>query len=235
MSESMEDQKRMKIKRSGRKSSKTNSGALFSAEVAYAESIVRSSLGDNESSIAALRESLEHKHDYAPAIMSLGSAEYQLGRREKGRKLLYSLISLPKNTPDLIAIIDEAGDFLIQSRDYGDGLEFYRAAADRFPEVAVFHQGVGCCAGHQGLHDEAVAASRRALDFEPNNQKLVNDFGYSLYEAGRLHEAEEMLQRAVRMDPSDKLARNNLELCRKKKRGTKRSRSAGQSRRTPPV
>jgi hypothetical protein len=32
-------------------------------------------------------------------------------------------------------------------------LELYRAAARRFPEVAVMHQGRGCCAGHMGERD----------------------------------------------------------------------------------
>jgi Flp pilus assembly protein TadD len=80
--------------------------------------------------------------------------------------------------------------------------------------VAVFHQGLGCCAGHEGLHDEAVRASERALELEPNNQALVNDLGWVLFEAGRLLDAEKMLERAVSMDQTDELARENLRVCR---------------------
>ena len=109
--------------------------------------------------------------------------------------------------------IDTAGDFLIQAGYYADGLELYRAAAMRFPDHAALHQGVGCCAGHEGRHDEAIAASKAALALDPENQKYVNDLGWSLFEADLLVEARQVLKRAVAMDPSDDLARENLRYC----------------------
>jgi Flp pilus assembly protein TadD len=80
----------------------------------------------------------------------------------------------------------------------------------------VLHQGLACCAGHEGRHDEAVAASERAVQLEADNQKFVNDLGWSLLEAGRLQEAERVLERAVSMDPSHELARENLRICKAK-------------------
>ena len=150
---------------------------------------------------------------YAPAILSMGSVEYQRRRRAKGRRLFLSLLELPEETTDLCTIIDEAGDYLIQTRRYADGLELYRRAAARFPQVAAFHQGLGCCAGHVGLHDEAVAASRAALALEPQSQRFVNDLGWSLYLAGAVDEARAALERAVAMDPADELAAENLRIC----------------------
>ena len=67
--------------------------------------------------------------------------------------------------------------------------------------------------GHEGLHEEAIEASRRALELEPENQKFVNDLGWSLLEAGKLIEAKQTLERGVEMDPSDELARENLRYC----------------------
>lgn len=186
----------------------------FFAEAAYADGIFRTALGDIKAAVSALQRALELAPNYAPAILSMGSVEYQRGRRNEGWRLFESLVPLPKNTPDLCEIIDEAGSFLIQIRAYSDGLALYRAAAVRFAAAAVFHQGLGCCAGHEGLHDEAVAASERALRLEPGSQEMVNDLGWSLLEAGRLAEAEVVLERAVRMDPSDELARENLRVCR---------------------
>ena len=186
---------------------------LFAAEAAYADSMVKSALGDGVGCLAALRQSIEALPTYAPAILSLGSAEYQRRRPAQGCKLFLSLLELPDDTPDLVEIIDKAGDFLIGRKRYGDGLELYRRAAKRFPCVAVLHQGSGCCAGNQRLYDEALASSRTALDLDPENQKFTNDFGWSLYEAGRLTEARDGLERAVAMDPSDELAAENLRLC----------------------
>ena len=154
--------------------------------------------------------------------MSVGSVEYQMGWSAKGRKLFLSLLSLPKNTPDIITVIDEAGEFLIQMRNYKHALELYRAAAARFPNTAGLHQGVGCYAAHERFFDEAVAASQRAFELEPGNQELANDLGYSLYEAGRLKEARTFLEKAVAMDPASELARTNLALCKKKMLRAKR-------------
>ncbi|MBM9537747.1 tetratricopeptide repeat protein, partial [Desulfobulbus alkaliphilus] len=102
---------------------------------------------------------------------------------------------------------------LIQQKRYAEGLELYQAALEMFPGRVVFYQGVGCCAGHQGLYDLALEVSQRALNLEPDRQDLTNDLGWSLFEMGRLEEAEEVLLRAVAMDPSDELARENLRLC----------------------
>ncbi len=64
------------------------------------------------------------------------------------------------------------------------------------------------------MFEKAIEASQRALELEPDNQKLVNDLGWSQFQAGRIEEAEHTLSRAVAMDPSDELARENLRFCR---------------------
>jgi len=190
--------------------------ALFAAEAAYADSVLRTALGDYKSAVAALDRALDFSPIYAPAIFTLGTVKYQRGNRTEGRRLFESLLSLPRNTPDLCQIIDEAGTFLIQMHAYKDGLDLYRAAVSKFPRFVAFYQGVGCCAGHRGYYDEAVAASRRAVQIEPSNQRFMNDLGWSLLEAGDLHKAEQTLTKAVSMDPSDELARENLRFCRAK-------------------
>ena len=187
---------------------------LFEAEAAYAESIFREAIGDLQASIAAAERAFEIKPDYPPAVLTMGSIEYQRGRPDEGARLFSTLLSLSDESGDLWEIIDKAGDFLIQEERYEEGFELYQAAVGRFGERAVLYQGLGCCAGHQGLFDKAIEASRRALELEPDNQKLVNDLGWSLFQAGRLKEAEKVLLEAVAMDPADELARENLRLCK---------------------
>ena len=155
----------------------------FQAEAAYAGSIFRSAIGDIRGSVSELEQALRWDPSYAPAILTMGSIEYQRKKRARGKRYFLSLLTLPDEPADICTIIDKAGDFLIQMKAYGDGLDLYRAAGAKYPRVAVFHQGVGCCAGHQNLHDEAIAASRRALELEPDNQKYVNDLGWCLLEA----------------------------------------------------
>jgi tetratricopeptide (TPR) repeat protein len=192
---------------------------LFLAEAAYAESIVRSALGDLDASIASLERSLEHDPTYAPAILALGSIDYQLDDLEQGRRRLFSLLDLAdhdraEGAPDLAEILDHAGDFLISRSDYHDGFELYRRATGRFPDVAALHQGLCLCAGKQGRQDMALAAAEAALALEPDNQELVNDMGWTLYERGEPDRALPFLQRAVELDPQDALAAENLRICR---------------------
>jgi tetratricopeptide (TPR) repeat protein len=97
-------------------------------------------------------------------------------------------------------------------------LALYRSAVELFPAVAVLYQGIGCCAGHEQCHEEAIAASERALQLDPDNQKFVNDLGWGLLEAGRIEEARSTLERATSMDPSDELARENLRICEEKQK-----------------
>jgi len=204
----------MRKPRSPRTSSRSGARNKFEAEAAYADSMFRSALGDQGGAVSALERALRANPSYGPAILSMGSVKYQRGQRSDGGNLFRSLISLPKNTPDLSELIDEAGSFLIQMRAYKDALELYRAAVRKSPHVAVLHQGLGCCAGHEGLHDEAVAASQRAVQLEPDNQRFLNDLGWSLFEGGQFEEAERTLQRAAAMDPWDALAGENLRVCR---------------------
>jgi superkiller protein 3 len=190
----------------------------FAAQGMYAESIVRQALGERKASFAALERSLEIDPQYAPAILSVGTLDYQRRKVRRGRKLLLSLVALPADATDageddLVVIIDEAGDFLIQSDRYADGVALYRAAVKRFPDRAVFYQGLGCCAAHEKSYEEALAAYGKARELEPENQEFVNDFGWTLHEMGRLDEARQLLEQAVEMNPEDELARENLRVC----------------------
>jgi len=212
------------MKRSATESSKRRaalSERLFCAEAEYADSIFRTALGDNEGSIAALKRALEAMPTYAPALLSMGSVEYQAGRPAEGRKLFQSLLSLPKSTTDICQIVDEAGTFLTGIGAFEDGMALYRAAVKKYPGDAALFQGFGYCASKAGLHDEAVPANRRAVELEPENQELVNDLGWTLFEAGCLEEATGFLERAVSMDPKDELARENLRYCKERAEGRK--------------
>ena len=191
----------------------------FSAQAAYAESMFQSSLGNIDAAIHSLEHALEIDPKYAPAIMTMGSIEYQRQKFVRGRKLFLSLLSLSPRAADggeaeLADIIEEAGDFLIQSGHFLDGLELFKQALDRFPNRATYYLGISCCASHEGFLDEALEAAKKAYELDPENQKCVNDIGWSYYEVGRFDEASQMLSKAVEMDPADELARENLRLCK---------------------
>ncbi len=149
--------------------------------------------------------------DYAPALLTVASIEYQLGRVEEALKLSLRLLDLPPTTEDLVEIIDKAGDFLIDQKDWPNTHTFYAAACKRLPQVPVFHSGLGYCLGKRGKRTEAIAAHRRAVELEPRSHQWLNDLGFSLMEAGQYEEALPILEQATALAPPDyELARNNL-------------------------
>ena len=154
--------------------------------------------------------------EYAPAMLTVGSLEYQYGRVEEAMTLFLKLTTLPAETEDIQEIVDKAGDFLIDQDDYINADRLYDAAVRTYPEVALYHVGLAYCRAELGRMDESVAHHQRAVEFEPGSYLHLNDLGYSLLEAGRYDEAEEVLQRAVRLAPPDyDLAKGNLEHLRK--------------------
>ena len=153
--------------------------------------------------------------EFAPAMLTVGSLEYQYGRVEEAMALFLKLTTLPADTEDLPEIIDRAGDFLIDQDDGVNAGQLYAAAERAYPEVALYHVGLGYCAGQAGRMEESVAYHRRAVELDPDNYRHLNDLGYSLLEAGLYDEAEGVLQRAVQLAPPDyNLAKGNLEHLR---------------------
>ena len=153
--------------------------------------------------------------DYAPAMLSVASLEYQYGRVEEAMELFLKLTTLPPETEDLSEIIDRAGDFLIDQDDPVNACQLYAAAVRAYSEVALYHVGLGYCVAQTGRMEEAVAHHRRAVELEPDNHLHLNDLGYSLLEAGHYDEAEKVLRRAAQLAPPEyDLAKGNIEHLR---------------------
>ena len=155
----------------------------------------------------------------APAMLTIGSVEYQLGRIEEAMDLFLRLASLPRRTKELAEIIDEAGDFLLDQEDYESAEALYAAAARKHRNVALYHGGLSYCEAKLGNKDEAVAHARRAVELEPEHHIHLSNLGWSLMEAGLLDEAEQVLEKAVALSPpDDHLAKNNLADLRSQRR-----------------
>ena len=113
---------------------------------------------------------------------------------------------------NLPEIIDKAGDFLIDQDDLEHAEILYAAAAEVHPKVAIYHIGLGYCAGANGRFDDAVKHTRRAVELEPDNYRHLSDLGFSLTQAGQYDEEEQILLRAVKLAPPDyEMAKGNLD------------------------
>lgn len=149
--------------------------------------------------------------DFGPAMLTVGSIEYQLGRRDEAMALFLRLTELPADTEDLFEMIDKAGDFLIDRGAIDDAQQLYEAAVGKHPGVALLHAALGYCHGKSRRFAEAVAETRKAVEIEPHNHEHLSDLGWSLVKAGQYDEARKVLLDAVAASPPDyETARANL-------------------------
>lgn len=79
--------------------------------------------------------------EYAPAMLTVGSLEYQYGRVQEVMSLFLKLITCPADTEDLHEIIGRAGDFLLDQGDHANAGQLYALAVQAYPHVAEHHVG----------------------------------------------------------------------------------------------
>ena len=143
-------------------------------------------------------------------------------------ELFLGLAALPADEPDLVEVIDKAGDFLLERNDVDNALKLYETTVGHHAETALFWSGVGYCLGRLGRKAEAVAAARRAVALEPSNAVHLNDLGWALVEAQAHTEARSILEQAVALAPANYgLPRANLlrlEQCLKQKHDSREDR-----------
>jgi tetratricopeptide (TPR) repeat protein len=74
---------------------------------------------------------------FAPALLTVGSLEYQYGFVKEAMELFLTLTKLPENEEDLAEIIDKAGNFLLDHEDFKNALELYLSAERAYPSRQV--------------------------------------------------------------------------------------------------
>ena len=89
---------------------------------------------------------------------------------------------------------------LFNARKYQEALTEYREAAQRRPEAAWAHQGIGDCLSHLDRGKEAIASYRTAAGLAPADADIQFDYGNSLRD-GRHEEAVAQFKRVTAMEP----------------------------------
>lgn len=149
---------------------------------------------------------------FAPALLTVGSIEYQSGFVKEAMEMFLTLTTLREDEEDLNEIIDKAGDFLLDQGDFENALDLYLSAQRAYPTQSLFYIASAYCFSQLGRIEESVRDSRKAVELEPDNYVHLNDLGYSLIEAGLFDEAESVLKRSINFAPPGyELARNNLD------------------------
>ncbi len=86
-------------------------------------------------------------------------------------------------------------------RAMAEALKYATLAIERDDDEAWGHWAMGGYLVFCGQHDRAIAAYQRALELNPNDADVMNDFGFSLSCAGRSQEALDMMRKAMWLNP----------------------------------
>ena len=161
---------------------------------------------------------------FGPALLTVGSIEYQHKRPDAAMELFMTLTTLLHTEPDLAEIIDKAGCFLLDQNDMPNATRLYRAATEAYPGVCGHWSSLSYCLGKLGELDEAVTSARKALALNEDDPHALNDLGWTLVLADHHEEARAVLERAAALAPAEyELPRNNLRELDKRMRSTRRA------------
>jgi tetratricopeptide (TPR) repeat protein len=85
-----------------------------------------------------------------------------------------------------------------------EAVNAYQQAVNLKPDNAGYYNNLGNLLARTGKIDDAKAAYTKSAELDPPNAALAwRNFGISLYQAGRMTEAIEPLQKATQMDPKN--------------------------------
>jgi tetratricopeptide (TPR) repeat protein len=107
------------------------------------------------------------------------------------------------------------GNAALQRHDMSTAERLYREAIERRPASGAAYLGLGAAAYRQNRYADAAQEFQRAsqrLQSVPDRLRATYNLGNALFALGRLDDALEAYQMALRLDASDEDARYNLAL-----------------------
>ena len=97
-----------------------------------------------------------------------------------------------------------------QTRIYRDEVTFFSHIVSRNPEARSAHFNLSIHLARAGRPEEALAAARMAVENRPDQAKDLAILGSALIRTERFVEAEEILRRALEIDPAHKNSRRQI-------------------------
>lgn len=138
-------------------------------------------------------------------VLTLGEKEYNPVNVLKNRREITDYFkNSPKTTPDLL-LFKRFINILWKRKHYDEALSAVEAALEKYPEVTDLAETKCEILYDAGYYSRAAEAYNLLyMDF-PEKYSILQGFGESLYQTGRLDMAEQVLEKAVELktwDPS---------------------------------
>ena len=187
-------------------------GAAAPAAVPSGDALLDAGRADE--AVAALRIAAEQSPDAAGVRADLGTALAAQERFEEAAEQFRHALELdPRN----LNALQNMAEALRRQQRFDEAVEHYRAVLEVDARLAPAHAGLGSALFFLARYDEAVESLARAasLGLEPAQTGTVRRLlGMTLHELGRLDEAAEEYERALRIDSRDTQALDRFGMLR---------------------
>ncbi|WP_429258350.1 tetratricopeptide repeat protein [Paraburkholderia sp. GAS334] len=157
--------------------------------------------------IAAYREALALKPDYAEAHNNLGNALREAGEYAAAVDSCANALAL---APDYVEAWNNLGNAFKDDGNEDAALKSYTKALSLRPDYAEAHNNLGNVYEKQNRLAEATACYRKALALKPDIATIHNNLGSVLRDQCYLDAAADSFRRAFALDPDLHAARSNL-------------------------
>ncbi len=163
-------------------------------------------LGRTGDAIAAYREAIRIRPDYADAFYNYGNALKELKRLDEALASYDTALAL---RPDNAAAFHNRGLVLQELKRPGDALASLEKALALKPDYAEAFFNRGLVLQQQERLDEALASFDQAVAFKPDYAEAFHSRGIALQRLARLDEALASYDRVVALQPDHAAAFNN--------------------------
>jgi tetratricopeptide (TPR) repeat protein len=174
---------------------------------AYFSNLGNALRGKLDEMIAAYRQAILIKPDYADAHSNLGNALREQGKLEEAEAAYRQAIWIK---PDLAEAHSNLGTVLFDQGKLDEAEAAYRQAIRIKPGHAKAHSNLGNVLQDLGKLDEAVDAYRRAIKIRPDYAEAHFNHGNALRKQGKIDEAVAACRRAITINPDSAEAHCNL-------------------------
>jgi predicted O-linked N-acetylglucosamine transferase (SPINDLY family) len=157
--------------------------------------------------VAAYRQAIVIKPDYAEAHSNLGNALKDQGKLDEAIAAYHRAIAIK---PDYAEVHSNLGNALRDQGKLGEAIAAHRQAIDIKPDYAEAHSNLGNALQDQGKLGEAIAAHRQAIGIKPDYAEAHYHLGNALKDQGKLDEAIAAYRQAIGIKPDLAEAYSNV-------------------------
>ncbi len=158
-------------------------------------------------------EAVERSPDDPVILLNAGLLAITLGHDDRAEELLSHAAELDRESADPARAL---ADHLLVRGHVERALEVLGPAVERFPRDAALRNSLGNALAAAGRAGEARRAYRTAIDTDASLAEPHNGLAALLMAEGDLEGAQQELERALALDPGNVLARQNLEVVRRR-------------------